>query len=122
MVDNIEPKNSHDISIPRFTWWDHRGTSEWVEYGFARPRKVSAVEVYWFDDAPNGGCRTPQSWRLFYRVGESWVPVEGAAEFATKLDKYNRVSFKPVETTGLRIEAQLQPNYSAGILEWKVGQ
>jgi len=69
MVDNIEPKNSHDSSIPRFTWWDHRGTAEWVEYGFAKPQKVSSVEVYWFDDEPNGGCRAPQSWKLFYRVG-----------------------------------------------------
>src|SRR2546430_1901560 len=83
MVDNIEPKSSHDASIPRFTWWDHRGTSEWVEYGFAKPRKVSSTEVYWFDDAPNGGCRAPQSWKLFYRVGESWLPVEGATKCTT---------------------------------------
>jgi hypothetical protein len=122
MIDNIEPKTSHDTSIPRFTWWDHRGTSEWVDYGFARPRKVSSVEVYWFDDAPTGGCRAPQSWKLFYRVGESWVPMEGASLLTTQLDQYNRVTFTPIETTGLRIEAQLQPNYSAGILEWKVGE
>src|SRR5205823_3763753 len=31
-VDGIEPKSSHDPSIPRFTWWDHRGTKEWIEY------------------------------------------------------------------------------------------
>ena len=82
----------------------------------------TAVEVYWFDDAPNGGCRAPQSWKLSYRVGESWLPVEYASECTTELDKYNRVTFRAVETTGLRIEAQLQPNYSAGILEWKVGE
>ena len=120
MIDNIEPKNSHDGSIPRFTWWDHRGTKEWVEYGFPKARKISSAEVYWFDDAPNGGCRAPESWKLFYRVGESWLPIEHASECATELDKYNRVTFKAVETTGLRIEAQLQPNFSAGILEWKV--
>jgi len=120
IVDNIEPKNSHDGSIPRFTWWDHRGTSEWVEYGFAKPRKVSSVEVYWFDDGPNGGCRAPESWKLFYRVGEAWVPAEQPSALTTHLDKYNNVSFKEVETTGLRIEAQLRPGFSAGILEWKV--
>jgi hypothetical protein len=122
MVDQIEPKNSRDGSIPRFTWWDHRGTSEWVEYGFAQARSVSAVEVYWFSDEPNGGCRAPQSWKLFYRVGEGWARVEGTSQLTTDLDKYNRVTFKTVETTGVRIEVQLQPNYSAGILEWKVGQ
>jgi len=120
LVDGLEPKSSHDGSIPRFTWWDHRGTSEWVEHGFAKPQKVSSVAVYWFDDHPGGGCRPPASWKLFYRVGESWVAVEDSSGFTTELDKYNRVTFKAVETTGLRIEAQLQPNFSAGILEWKV--
>jgi hypothetical protein len=119
MVDNIEPKNSRDKSIPRFTWWDHRGSSEWVEYGFPKPTMVSSVQVYWFDDEPNGGCRAPQSWKLFYRVGESWLPVEQASEATTHLNRYNKVTFKPVETTGIRIEAQLRPGFSAGILEWK---
>ena len=119
MIDGLEPKNSNDHSIPRFTWWDHRGSSEWVQYDFDKPRKVSAVEVYWFDDAPNGGCRGPQSWKLFYRQGENWKPVESAEGFASKLNTYNRATFKPVETTALRIEVQLQPNFSAGILEWK---
>ena len=40
----------------------------------------------------------------------------------TTPDTYNRVTFKPVEAEGLRLEVQLQPNYSAGILEWKVGE
>jgi hypothetical protein len=120
MVDGLEPKNSADRSIPRFTWWDHRGTKEWVEYDFTTPRQISAVEVYWFADAPNGGCRAPQVWKLSYRQGESWKPVETAGEFQTRLDAYNRVGFKSVTTTGLRIEVLLQPNYSGGILEWKI--
>ena len=122
LVDGIEPKSSHDGSIPRFTWWDHKGTTEWVEHGFAKPTKASSVAVYWFDDGPNGGCRAPSSWKLFYRVGESWLPVEEASAAGTEPDKYNRMQFKPVETTGLRIEAQLKPNYSAGILEWKIAE
>src|SRR4029453_18098839 len=27
VIDGREPKGSADGSIPRFTWWDHRGTS-----------------------------------------------------------------------------------------------
>jgi hypothetical protein len=27
--DQIEPTASDDQKIPRFTWWDHRGTREW---------------------------------------------------------------------------------------------
>jgi hypothetical protein len=48
-----------------------------------------------------------------------WVPVS-AADFGVKNDVWNQVSFSPVETTALRLEAQLQPNFSGGILEWKV--
>jgi hypothetical protein len=37
-----------------------------------------------------------------------------------KPDTYNRVNFKPVRTPALRLEVQLQPDFSGGILEWKV--
>ena len=48
--DQAEPADSNDHSIPRLTWWDHKGTAEWLQYDFDRPTKVAAVEVYWFDD------------------------------------------------------------------------
>jgi hypothetical protein len=122
LIDGLEPKNSNDHTIPRFTWWDHRGTSEWVQYDFGKPRKVSSVRVYWFDDTSVGSCRVPQSWNLLYQDGEHWRPVENASTYGTSLDTYNAVEFKPVETTGLRLEVQLQPQFSGGILEWKIGQ
>ena len=37
VVDGREPKNSHDQSLPRMTWWDHRGTTEWVQYDLEQP-------------------------------------------------------------------------------------
>ena len=52
-------RSSDDQEIPRFTWWDHRGTAEWVQYDFAKPTTVSTVSVYWFDDTGRGGCRVP---------------------------------------------------------------
>jgi len=118
--DGKEPKDSNDHSIPRFTWWDHTGTSEWIARPFDKPTKVSAVSVYWFDDARNGGgCRVPKSWRLLYQSGGQWKAVEGPSNFGTGLDQYNHVAFKPVTTTALRIEVLLQPQFSGGILEWK---
>src|SRR4029077_57662 len=45
--DQIEPKSSGDKTIPRFTWGDKHGTSEWVEYKFGGPKQVSSAEVYW---------------------------------------------------------------------------
>ncbi|HTL58480.1 MAG TPA: beta-L-arabinofuranosidase domain-containing protein [Candidatus Limnocylindrales bacterium] len=120
VVDGLEPKNSNDHSIPRFTWWDHRGTSEWVQYEFAGKRKVSSVQVYWFDDSGVGSCRVPQSWQILFREAEHWTPVTTESAYEVKRDKYNRVAFKPVATTGLRLEVKLQREYSAGILQWKV--
>lgn len=119
--DRIEPVASDDTTIPRFTWWDHRGTREWVQYDFDQPVRVSAVEVYWWDERRiKAHCRVPGSWRLLYRKGQTWEPVPDTAAYGVEMDRYNRVAFTPVETTALRLEVQLQPDWSAGILEWRV--
>jgi len=118
--DQLEPSSSNDHGIPRLTFWDHRGTNEWVQYDFDSAQKVSAVEVYWFDDTGRGQCRVPESWKLLYRDGDAWKPVAGASTFGTEPNKYNRTTFTPVETTALRIEVRLKSDFSAGILEWKV--
>ncbi|MCX6909612.1 MAG: glycoside hydrolase family 127 protein, partial [Verrucomicrobia bacterium] len=118
--DGQLPKNSNDHSIPRMTWWDHKGTAEWVERTFDKPTKFSASEVYWFDDTGKGGCRVPQSWRLLYKDGAQWKPVAATADFGVKRDQFNRVAFTPVTTTALRLEVQLQPKFSGGILEWRM--
>lgn len=121
MNDNIEPSNSNDQRVPRFTWWPHFGTKEWVQADFMKPFSISKVSVYWYAETGRGKCRVPQSWRLLYRKEDGqWAPVEGASGYGTSLDTYNTVTFRPVTTTGLRLEAQLQPNYSAGILELKI--
>jgi hypothetical protein len=120
--DGVEPKNSGDTSLPRFTWWDHKGSAEWVQYDFDAPRKLSKSSVYWFDDrATGGGCRVPASWTLLYRgPAGTWQPVMPTAPYQAAADRFNAVEFEPVETTGLRLQAQLQNNYSGGILEWRV--
>jgi DUF1680 family protein len=118
--DQVEPRDSIDHSIPRFTWWDHRGTAEWVQYDFAAPTRVSGVEVYWFDDTGRGQCRVPQSWRLLYRVDDRWEPVANPSAAEVRKDRFNQQTFKPVETRALRLEVKLQPDVSGGILEWKL--
>ena len=120
LSDGLDPQHSNDQDIPRFTWWDHRGTTEWVQYDFAKPKKISRTEVYWFDDTGNGQCRVPESWRLLYNSGDVWMPIGAAADFRVNKDAWNRVEFPAVETTALRIEVQLAHEFSGGILEWKV--
>lgn len=119
--DQVEPAASDDKQIPRFTWWDHRGTKEWVQLDFAQPQKVSAVEVYWWDERRiNAHCRVPQSWQLLFKDGNTWKPISGAASYGTEMDRFNRVTFPPIKTSALRIQVQLQPEWSGGILEWRV--
>jgi hypothetical protein len=120
LCDGLAPTNSNDHSIPRFTWWPHRGTAEWVQYDFEHPRDVSSVSVYWFDDTGVGQCRVPQSWKLVFKNGDAWEPVKTARGFGTARDTWNRIEFAPVQTTALRIEARLKPEVSSGILEWRV--
>ena len=119
--DQIEPAKSDDTTIPRFTWWDHRGTREWVEYDFERPERLASTEVYWWDERRiQAHCRVPQSWRVLYLAADGqWQPVPGASGFGVAMDAYNRVTFEPVTTKALRLEVQLQPEWSGGILEWR---
>jgi hypothetical protein len=120
LCDGLEPRSSSDEEIPRLTWWDHRGTSEWAQYDFTAPKKISSAEVYWFDDTGHGQCRVPVSARLLYKSGDAWKPVDGAADLGVKKDGWNRVEFSALETTALRIEVQLQKDFSGGVLEWKI--
>jgi uncharacterized protein len=141
MIDGEEPPNSADSSA-YFDWWPRRGCkpgepatppagaqqgqqqpcsqSEWIEMTFAKPASVSEAQVYWFDDTGRGGVRVPQSWRLLYRDGETWKPVDAAGAYGVARDAWNTVTFKPVTTTALRIELAMQPDVSAGVQEWKV--
>ena len=94
--------------------------SEWVELTLAKTATVSEAEIYWFDDTGRGGVRVPASWKLLYKSGDQWLPVDTASTFATARNAWNTVTFKPVTTTALRIELAMQQSFSAGLQEWKV--
>jgi hypothetical protein len=117
--DGEEPRASNDSSS-YFDWWPRKGASEWVEYAFEKQSTVSEVELYWFDDTGRGEVRVPVSWRLLYKDGNEWKPVENASAYGVEKDHYNKVTFKSVTTTGLRLEIQSQPTFSSGIQKWKV--
>ena len=118
----------HDGEVPAksidnasyFDWWPIKGTTEWVEYTFAKPTTVSDSELFWFDDTGRGEVRVPAGWRVLYKDGGQWKPVESPGPYGIERDQFNRVAFKPVTTTGLRLEVAMQPNFSAGLQEWKV--
>jgi DUF1680 family protein len=140
IIDGEDPRASND-STSYFDWWPRNGCpastapttatgndpqprrcseGEWIEMAFAKPASVSETQIYWFDDTGRGGVRVPKSWRLLYKNGNDWRPVEAAGEYGVARDAYNTVHFKPVTTSALRLELVMQPGVSAGVQEWKV--
>jgi DUF1680 family protein len=117
--DGEEPTSSSDPSS-YFDWWPTRGASESVEYQFDRPATVSETELYWFDDTGRGQVRVPASWRLLYKDGASWKSVQAQSAYGVEKDRYNRVTFAPVTTDAMRLEVTMQPDWSAGIQEWRL--
>ncbi len=121
IADGLEPSSSGDHSIPRHTFWPHKGTKEWLQAEFDEPRRCEVVRVYWFDDTGVGQCRVPESWRVLYRDGEAWKPAalkgEGEAYGVTK-DGWDEVLIEPVTAKAFRLEIELQEGFSGGVLEW----
>ena len=122
--DQWEPLRSSDTSKPYHYWWLKRGTKESISYRFDRPYRVSNVQVYWLDfDHYDGDFRTPSSWALYYKKADgSWAEVEEHSAYTVDRDRYNSVSFRPVETQELKMVVQLRPGVSGGVLEWKVNE
>lgn len=119
--DGLLPKDENDRTIPYYHWWPKEGTTEWIAYNFETPKTVSRSTVYWFDDSPWGGCRVPQSWKIYYKnaLGE-WTPVENTSAYGIEKGIANEVIFKPITTKEIKIEIKLPEKNAAGIYEWEV--
>ena len=118
--DQYEPMDSKDNSALYLHWWPAKGTTDWVQYTFDGSHTVSRSKVYWYDDGPFGGCRVPVAWKLYYKEGTEWKPVNAKTPYTTAKDKYNTITFDPVTTTALKLEVQLPADNAAGIHEWIV--
>ena len=119
--DRLKPKDASDNSMPHYAWWPKQGSTEWIVYEFEGSKTISNSSVFWFDDAPWGGCRVPQEWRLFYRNADGkWIQVENTSRYGIEKGINNEVIFKPVTTSALKIEIELPEKNSAGIFEWEV--
>lgn len=119
--DRLVPKDANDRSIPYCHWWPKQASTEWLAYEFPTATTVQSSTVYWYDDGPWGGCRVPQSWKLYYKntAGE-WTEVQGADHYTVMKGVANTVNFEPVETTAVKLEVVLPSDNSAGLYEWSV--
>lgn len=118
--DQQLPANSNDHSVSYYHWWPEKDRWEWIQYDFARPSRISASKVYWFDDGPDGGCRIPDEWEILYLDRNVWKPVKSYNPYKVTKDGLDSVKFKPVTTTALKIKVRLNRDFSAGIYEWIV--
>jgi len=116
----IEPRSSGDQPAELCHWWPHKDTEEWAAYRWTRPVSVGGASVYWFDDTGRGACRLPASWRIEYLEGGAWKPVEARGAYPVAKDRFCEIEFAPVTTTALRLVVRLQPEWAAGVHEWKV--
>ena len=117
--DGEEPVRS-SAGGSAFDWWPTKGSTEWLQYDFPAATPVSEVQVYWFDDTGRGEVRVPASWRLLYKDGDQWKPVQASGPYGVEINKYNVLSFSRVTTSALRLEITMQKDWSAGVQEWKV--
>jgi hypothetical protein len=120
VIKDGEIPAASDDPASYFDWYPARGNKETVDYTFVQPATVAECGLYWFDDTGHGSVRVPASWRLLYKDGEEWKPVETGDPFDVAKDKFNVVKFTPVTTTTLRVELQAQSNASVGMQKWTV--
>lgn len=122
LFDEILPQSSADLSIPRFTFWSHKGTEEYVECSFAEIESVRRVDVYWFNDRTTGGkCHLPESWNVQWRPDKDapWRRIEGVCPVHD--NQFSSFEFPAaVKAQAIRLNIKLQPELSAGILELRI--
>ncbi|RLT76155.1 glycoside hydrolase family 127 protein [bacterium J10(2018)] len=119
--DRLLPKDVNDRSLPYYHWWPAKNTVEWIIYEFPGAKEVRGSTVYWYDDAPWGGCRVADSWRILYRdaYGE-WQPVKDADNYGTAKGTGNTVNFSPVKTSAVKLEVVQPADNSSGVFEWEL--
>ncbi|MBQ6879123.1 MAG: glycoside hydrolase family 127 protein [Bacteroidales bacterium] len=121
IADRLVPKDEFDRSMPYYHWWPAQGTTEWMTYEFPEATTVQSSTVYWFDDAPWGGCRVPKWWKVYYmdEAGE-WQEVKNADKYGVEKGCANTVNFDPVKTKAVKLEVRQPDDNSAGLFEWEI--
>jgi hypothetical protein len=111
------------------TWSGNRPATQWVQYEWARPVRITGTELKFWRDADRGtgdGVAEPDGWVLQYwdEATSAWRDVTGAAGYGTSTTAFNTVTFDPVTTPRVRATIQANGNgttFSAvAVTEWRV--
>ena len=121
ITDGLVPADENDRTIPYYHWWPKEGTTEWISYEFPTEMTVSSSTVYWYDDAPWGGCRVPKAWKIYYKdASGNWAPVQNPDKYGVSKGNPNVVNFDPVKTKAVKLEIVQPEKNASGIFEWEV--
>ncbi|MER7282854.1 family 43 glycosylhydrolase [Dactylosporangium sp. NPDC000244] len=122
--DNADPANPAQAQIWG-TWSGSRPATQWVQYDWARPIRLTGAELKFWKDSNRGtgdGVAEPDGWKLQYWDGTAWQDI--TATYGTSTTAFNTVTFTPVTTSRLRATVSANGNgttYSAvAITEWRV--
>ncbi|GAA2054867.1 OmpL47-type beta-barrel domain-containing protein [Polymorphospora rubra] len=126
--DGADPANPGQAQIWG-TWSGTRPATQWIQYDWSRPVRITGTELKFWRDANPGtgdGVAAPDGWVLQYwdEAGAAWRDVTGASGYGTSTTAFNTVTFDPVTTP--RVRATLRANgngttHSAvAVTEWRV--
>ena len=119
--DRLLPNSDNDRLIPYYHWWPKQGSTEWIVYDIPESSTISQSSVYWYDDAPWGGCRVPLSWKIYYKDNDdNWQPVSNPSKYGIEKGTANTVYFDPVTTNAIKLEVLLPEENASGLYEWEI--
>ena len=129
LTDRRAGPNSNARATPRFSWPEIATGTQWIQYEWDQPRQLDHTAVYWALDTltpvywreRSRGVllKMPKSWRLLYKDGDAWRPVETDAAYGLHADRSNELRFSPVTTTAVRLETEMS-DAPCGIQEWLI--
>lgn len=118
IADGKLPKNSCDMSVPRWTSWSRKGEPQQVTISLKKAQPIESVSVYWYDD--EGGVQLPVSWSMEYASDGRWYEFRPYTTdvFGIEKDRFNMVH-PDTEITAEALRLTIQPRQDAtvGILE-----
>jgi hypothetical protein len=127
-MDNVQnPLSKPFRPEKRWTCWSSGRREDWFAVDFGSPQRLTGMRVFFFDDAPSGGCRPPDEVRI-----ERWIPngkspagdPAGRWELVTPIQRRpeqpgpgeNMLEFAPVETSRVRLVFRNRgENYYTGL-------
>jgi hypothetical protein len=118
VADGKLPKNSADMTIPRWTSWSQKGKFQQVDIKLKKVQDIGSISVYWYDD--QGGVQLPVSWNIEYYAEGAWHPFKLYVTdiYGVQADQFNVVHpSESFATDAIRLNITPRSDATVGILE-----